>query len=267
MCSEGIFCLMQLSEIAYLRECIERRFAADARTLSQTTSKICRERPSMHHTSHLPDATQGYNLDAITRSRILPNSVGAPLPSLMPVALHRQQPELIRAIIEVSDCDIAPSSRALWKIYSKACPSPTACTKDIDFEAAASIFRIWRSMFDTDGRLSCFNIVVQMKNRLSLKITYHAASDEVVPGFGMIFSVVGADETACRRLFFGLFNYSWFKPERFTLGMLQCFTQQLAQLITARVGSSSPILDIVDCDVDQRDRHHPHPQKRPALEK
>ena len=99
-----------------------------------------------------------------------------------------------------------------------------------------------------------------MKNRLSYKIAYHAASDDNVPDFGMIFSVVGADESTCRRIFLVLFNYSWFKPERFTLGMLHVFTQQLVQLITARVGISSPILDIVSCDVD-------HPQKRPALEK
>jgi hypothetical protein len=162
--------------------------------------------------------------------------------------------------VEVSNYDIAPSSRALWKIYSKECPSLTACTKDIDFEAAASIFRIWRGMFDTDGRLSGFNVVAQMKIRLSFKIAYHAASDDIVPDFGMIFSVVGPDETISRRIFLVLFSYSWFKPERFTLGMLHVFTQQLVQLITARVGISSPILDIVGCDVD-------HPQKRPALEK
>lgn len=260
MSSEGSFTIIHLSEIAKLRKRIEQQFAAVARTTSHTTLMLFRESSNSRHAALLSDHLQGYNLDAETRSRIFPNNLlrPPPLPSSMQLVPRLQPLEPLRLVSEIFDSDLTRSSTILRQQHFTPCLSPIGST---DFRAAAVIFRIWRNAFDAGGSLSSFNARTHTGKSSALQITYHAATADIVPDFGMIFNVIDADETISRRLFFGMFNYCWFTPERFTLGMLNVFTQQLVQLVTAFIGSSDLVTH--GCESDKAT----HPQKRPALEK
>jgi hypothetical protein len=260
MSSEGAFTLIHLSETLKLRKRIEQQFATVARTTTHTTLMLFRESSNFRHGASSSDHLQGYNLDANTRGRTFPINLSRPppLPSITQAAPRLQPLEPLRLVSEIFDSDLAHPSQSLRQQYSSSYCAPTGST---DFRAAAEIFRCWRCMFDADGSLSSFSAITQMNKSLALRITFHAASDDIIPDFGMIFNVTNADDTISRRKFFGIFNYCWFIPERFTLGMLNVFTQQLVQLVTALMASS--VLVTNGCESDQRI----HPQKRPALEK
>jgi hypothetical protein len=263
MSSEGLFSLMHLSEITKLRQSVERHFSSAARATCQTTSMFVTRESSdaLHgvHSSNKSPPTASYDLFGDTKGfmdhthalRSSDTARTSEIPRL-------QKLEPLRGIFEiVSERDLVMSPESFLK-YSKHPPSQKlalADENDLDYRSAVLIFRIWRDMFSSGGKLSGFKAITHCKNGLLVNITYHAVSDESIPELSMIFDAVSDDGRSCCCKYLCCFNGELFHPECFTLSVLKVFAEQLVQLITAKIR------------IQENGGDANHPQKRPALEK
>jgi hypothetical protein len=262
MSSEGLFSLMHLSEIAKLRQSLERCFSSAARTACQATSMYVTQRESsdaLHGVHSSNKSPPIYDLLGDTKGFMdhthIPHSLNTARTSEIP---RLQKLEPLRGIFEiVSERDLVLSPESFLK-YSKHPPSQKlalADENDLDYRSAVLIFRIWRDMFSSGGKLSGFKAITHCKNGLSVNITYHAVSDDSIPELSMIFDAISDDKRSCRCKFLCCFNGELFHPECFTLSVLKVFAEQLVQLITAKIR------------IQENGGDGNHPQKRPALEK
>jgi hypothetical protein len=250
---------LHLSEISNLRRSIEYKFSSIARSTSQETRTLLDNDPYDH--------PQCFNL--VVRDKNFSNPAThmsrSSTFSRCFLSASLQKPDPLRGIFEIiPECGLVVSPERYSK-YPPSCDLDVADRMDLDYRSAASIFRIWRGMFSSEGKLFGFQASAKAKNGLEFKITYDAVADDCISEFSMNFNAVSIDETSCRYKFLCCFDCFWFNPERFNLHVLiKVFTQQLVQLVTAKLRSD-------ECTAEMNARTQlqgpNHPQKRPALEK
>jgi hypothetical protein len=251
--------LMHLSDISNLRRSIECKFSSIARKTSQHTRTLLDNDPSDQPPCfNLVSYVNNFSNPTTHIPRSTTSSCCFSLPKL-------QKPEPLRGIFEIfPECGLVMSPERYSK-YPRSSDLDVADKMDLDYRSAASVFRIWRGMFTSEGSLSGFNANAKCQNGLVFNVTHHAVSGDCIPELSMIFNAISADEPLCRYRFLCCFNCYWFHPERFNLyGLIKMFTQQLVQLITAKLISEECAADMNTRTMNQGPNH---PQKRPALEK
>jgi hypothetical protein len=267
MSSEGVFCLTSLSEISKLRLKIERQFSNVARDTCRTTCMLHRQSSfSLPGVVSSPSQSQGFNLDAYTR--MLGHQPHVPRPVNMDRRLgiveRAQKPPPLRGIFEVTCDSNFVLSPEMFLQYPPSLKPGVIDAGDLDYRSAVSFFCIWREMFCAGGRLSSFSATANFRDDLAVNITYEELFNHCIPELSMVFKTTSFDGISDSRRFLCLLNCDWFLPEQFSLGMLKVFTEQLVQLITAKLNSDMQAPEIRAYNLD---RVVNHPQKRPALEK
>lgn len=178
-----------------------------------------------------------------------------------------QRPPPLRGIFEIT-CDsnfaLSPERCSKYLEYPPSLKPDVVDAADLDHRSAVSIFCIWRDMFSAGGRLSSFSATANFRDDLAVNITYEELRNHSIPELSMVFKTTSFDGFSEFRTFLCLFDRDWFLPEQFSLGMLKVFTEQLVQLITAKLTSDTQAPEIRAYNLD---RVVNHPQKRPALEK
>jgi hypothetical protein len=261
MYTQGTFALVHLSEIAKLRKRIERKLSTAAHAAAQLTFMFHREKVASFLDFHCANEPI-FDLDI--KPRMFPGHLHMPRSPVLIAsteeALRMQDPEPLSGILEFVDFDVGESLNHLWK-YSHSCSPSLGYAMDINFRAAVSIFRIWRGMFSADGIFSTFSAVAKIRNGLEFRITHRAVSDASIPELSMVVDVICTGDASRRHKFCCFFNYKRFFPEVFSMSMLKVFSEQLVQLVTAKLREVAEVGNSKFCDENLC-----HPNKRPALE-
>lgn len=212
MSSEAAFSLVHLSEISKLRQCIGERFSSMARIISHTVTPFMLHGQSSNTINN--SRSPSHNLDSRTRINAHNVHVMQPLTNRLPKKPRLDHLDPLKDIVEVSQLDLKISSFNLCHC-SPASSYALGDVSDIDFRCSASIFRIWRAMFDSGGSLFGFSVVAPVGNGLSFKISHFATDEGSIPELSMVFQATSSNEPACIIAFLCFFNCSCFRPGAF----------------------------------------------------